>query len=47
MTLQQLRYIVAIERFDVILSTGDALQISRNRKKEFVDDFSRFLGGSF
>ena len=45
--LVNLRYVVAIEKFDVILSTGDALQISRNRKKEFVDDFSRFLGGSF
>lgn len=45
--LVNLRYVVAIEKFDVILSTGDALQISRNRKKEFIDDFSRFLGGSF
>ena len=45
--LVNLRYVAAIQKYDVILSTGDVLQISRNRKKEFTDDFSRFLGGSF
>ena len=44
--LVNLQYVVSIKKFDVTLRSGDVLQISRNRKKEFTDDFARFLGGS-
>lgn len=44
--LVNLEYVVSIRKFDLTLRNGDVLQISRNRKKGFSDDFSRYLGGS-
>ena len=44
--LVNLEYVLSIHKFDLSLRTGEVLQISRNRRKEFTDDFSRYLGGS-
>ena len=44
--LVNLEYVVSIRKFDLTLRTGEILQISRNRRKEFTDDFARYLGGS-
>ncbi|MBQ9457188.1 MAG: response regulator transcription factor [Bacilli bacterium] len=44
--LVNLEYVLSIQKFDLTLRTGEVLQISRNRRKEFIDDFSRYLGGS-
>ena len=44
--LVNLDYVQAIDKFDLSLKTGDVLQISRNRRKEFMDDFARYIGGS-
>ena len=42
-----LRNIKSIEKDTVIMSNGDRLPVSRARKKEFLNQFAMYLGGSF
>lgn len=44
--LVNMRHITGIDKFTLTLDSGKTLQISRSRKKEFADTFSRYLGGS-
>lgn len=41
-----LRHIVGVDKYDLLLDNGETLQISRNRKKDFMSEFSRYLGGT-
>lgn len=41
-----LKYVSRILKFDLLLTNGESLQISRNRKKEFMEKFSKYLGGT-
>ena len=45
--LVNLRNIKAIEKDMVRMSNEDRLPLSRARKKEFLREFARYLGGSF
>ena len=44
--LVNMRHITGVDKFTLKLDSGEILQISRSRKKEFADTFSRYLGGS-
>ena len=44
--LVNMRHIAGVDKFTLMLDNGETLQISRSRKKEFADTFSRYLGGS-
>ena len=44
--LVNMRHITGVDKFTLMLDSGETLQISRSRKKEFADTFSRYLGGS-
>lgn len=41
-----MNYIAFVDKLDCKLTNGETIFISRNRKKKFSYDFSRFLGGS-
>ncbi len=43
-SLVNLSHVIGINKFDLKLDNGVILQISRNRKKEFLDDFSKYIG---
>lgn len=44
--LVNLRYVVAVEDQDCVLSTGERLRISRPRKKAFLAALADYMGGS-
>ena len=44
--LVNMRHITGVDKYTLTLDNGETLQISRSRKKEFADIFSRYLGGS-
>jgi len=44
--LVNMNYIKGVNKFDLLLTNGETLQISRNRRKELLDQLARFLGGS-
>ncbi len=44
--LVNLNHVKGIHKYDLTLDNDEVILISRNRKKEVMEDFSRFLGGS-
>jgi len=44
--LVNLKHVAGISKYDLLLKNGETLPISRSRKKDFLDEFNRFLGGS-
>ena len=44
--LVNLNHVKGIHKYDLTLDNDEVVLISRNRKKELMTDFSRFLGGS-
>ena len=44
--LVNLRHVAGIGKSELTLDSGETLQVSRSRKKELVDAFNRYLGGS-
>ncbi len=44
--LVNMSHITGVDKFTLMLDHGETLQISRSRKREFSDTFSRYLGGS-
>ena len=43
--LVNMRYVNAVKGDDIILGNGDKLKISRQRKKEFINSLTLYLGG--
>lgn len=41
-----LKCVSQVLKYDLFLTNGECLQISRNRKKEFMEQFSKYLGGT-
>ena len=44
--LVNLNHVKGINKYDLTLDNDEIVLISKNRKKEVMADFSRFLGGS-
>lgn len=44
--LVNMNYIKGVDKFDLLLTNGETLLISRNRRKDLLDRLARFLGGS-
>lgn len=45
--LVNLDMVVGIDKNEVILKNGDHLSMPRSRKKEFLDDLNRYIGGGY
>lgn len=44
--LVNMNYIKGVDKFDLLLTNGEKLLISRHRRKDLLDNLARFLGGS-